>query len=181
MGLARLSDARRSTATRSRAVERREDLRRPRGVVACLAHEGVEHADRADGNGEVLDARGLERLEQQAEHLGVGHGAAPADELDARLHDLAVLAVGGVVLGEDVLGVAQAERPLVPVESQRGHARDGKRHIGAQDEQVVIAVEEPERGVGQLSAHFEHVEQLDCGRLDGEVSPEFEALVESPL
>ena len=161
-----------------RAVKRREDLRRPRGVVACLAHEGVEHADRTDGDGEVLYARGLERLEQQAEHLGVGHGAAPADELDARLHDLTVLTVGGVVLGEDVLGIAQAKRPGVPVESQRGHARDGKRHVGTQDEQVVVAVEEPKRGVGQLSAHFEHVEQLDRRRLDGEVPPEFEALVD---
>ena len=139
--------------------------------VRLLRHpERVEQApvERAVADAQPVAAQAglVEGGDRERHHLGLALGARHADQLDARLEELARLAhaaIGGAPRARDV---GEAERRLGLGVAGGHHARDRDRHVRAQREHRALLVEGPvARARGALVAAPQHVLVLERRRV----------------
>ena len=124
---------------------------------------------------------GGQPLDHHRDDLGVGSGAAFADELDAELAEAAHLAAQRLVLAEDLGGVAEAQRAGFGPHARRDEPRDRHGHVGTKRKQPAVGVDEPKRDAVQVArGGLERHQVLDDGRLDQLVAPRRGGLGERP-
>lgn len=99
---------------------------------------------------------GAQRLGEQRHDLDLGVRLGPADELHAKLGELARLSAKGALLAHDGRLVAQARGEVCPTQALGGEAGDGQREVGAQHEQAVVGVEQLERRALDAAGALEH-------------------------
>ena len=102
-----------------------------------------------------------------------------AVQLDAGLGHLPVTARAPLPAAHDGALVAEPDRPRLPPEARRHHARDLRRHVGAERGDLArLGLDEAEhvRRVERAEAALEHLRELERGRRDELVAVEGEVI-----
>ncbi|KAI3488264.1 hypothetical protein L1887_47803 [Cichorium endivia] len=141
------------------------------GRDAADVKDAVEDLAVVDLDGEALDAEGVERLDEDAEHLGVGnHGVVDAGDVDVALVELAEAALGhgGLVATVD-LGDVVALDVAVLGGVHGDEAGKGHGEIVAQRAELATLVLEVVDELGVLAVLAgEDLLELEDGRVDGD-------------
>ena len=133
----------------------------------CKQH--VERPGTSHGDDVALQAGSLKSARHKQQRLGVGLKTVDADELHAKLGELAGLTGKRVALAHDGCVVPQAQGALPAAQARGNHASDRQRHVGAKHEQRTIGIEEAKRHVACGIGVLEQVAHFKQGRLNREI------------
>ena len=104
-------------------------------VEPQVLEDAAEEIRLADVELESLQAERAEPFDRHGDQLGVALGIGQADQLHARLVELAVAPDVGLVVAEDVGQVGEAKRLGLLAHPRGDDARDLRRHVRAQGEE----------------------------------------------